>query len=363
MLILSPAEIPVADAEWLAKARTEIDSKTKPPGSLGRLEEVAIRLCVLQQTLSPSVEKGKILLFAADHGLADEGVSQYPKIVTQEMLRNLANGGAAINAFCNANGLGLEVIDVGVDTALVFEGITRQKDASPHGTQSSLQGLAMTQEQFDNAVQAGYDAVDRAIREGHQAIGIGELGIGNTATAAALLAAESGLAGSRVTGRGTGVDDQGLERKTKIVDGVVEKHQDLIRTGDWTQIFRALGGLEIVAMAAAARRAALNRLVLIVDGFISMAAFLYALKVYPEDRAAFYRSAFFSHQSSEQGVVVAMERIDQLLGESGRSAPLLNLGFRLGEGTGAAVAFPLLRAAAHMASDMATFASAGVSEA
>ncbi|KAI9328616.1 nicotinate-nucleotide--dimethylbenzimidazole phosphoribosyltransferase [Obelidium mucronatum] len=349
---------------WVAKAQAEIDNKTKPPGSLGRLEEWSVRLMALQRTLKPTVSSGRILLFAADHGIADDGVSQFPKVVTREMLRNLGSGGAAINAICNSNGLDLSVIDVGVDTEETFPGVFVDKVFAPHGSLSSLtHECALSKEQLDAALETGIKFANDAIRGGVDVIGIGELGIGNTAVAAILLSAASGKSAAQVTGKGTGVEGERYTHKISIVDSVVTKNKEVIDAGDWREIFCHIGGLEIASMVGASIAVARSqKTALIVDGFISMVAFLYAAKLFPEDTHLLAQCAFFSHTSAESGTQIAIETIEDALHMTqGTLKPMLDIGFRLGEGTGAALAYPILKAAAHVASDMNTFAGAGVS--
>ncbi|ORY46745.1 nicotinate-nucleotide--dimethylbenzimidazole phosphoribosyltransferase [Rhizoclosmatium globosum] len=351
-------------AEWTAKAQAEIDNKTKPVGSLGRLEQWSVRLMALQQTLKPIINNGHVLLFAADHGIADDGVSQFPKVVTREMLRNLSSGGAAINAICNANALKLSVIDVGVDTDETFTGIHVAKDIAPHGTNSSLRGPAMTDAQLDAALSAGIEYANAAIDSGAQAIAIGELGIGNTAVAAILLAAVSGKSAAQVTGKGTGVEGERYDHKVKVVEQVLEKHNDVIKSREWREMFKCLGGLEIAAMAGAAVAVARSpkKPALLVDGYISMVAFLFAIHLFPAEKELLGHCAFLSHASAESGTRIAITEIEKALGVSeGGMTPMLDIGFRLGEGTGAALVFPILKAAGHIASDMNTFAGADVS--
>ncbi|TPX47182.1 nicotinate-nucleotide---dimethylbenzimidazole phosphoribosyltransferase [Chytriomyces confervae] len=314
------AEEQTLDDEWLSKAQAEIDAKTKPLGSLGLLEAASVRLVVLQRTLKPRVRDGAIALFAADHGLADDG-------------------GAAINVICAANNLVLRVIDVGVDTDETFTNVLVDKVLSPNGTLSSFtQDAAMTPDQLDAAIEAGRKQASIMLLDA-DAFGIGELGIGNTAVASILLAAASGNSAAEVTGKGTGVEGERYTHKVSIVSQVLEKHADIIAKNDWKLTLQTLGGLEISAMVGACVETARTPgKALMIDGFISTVAFLYALKMYPNEVRALVEGA------------------------ASIGKPLLDLGLRLGEGTGAALAFPLLKAAAHVATDMNTFAGAGVSE-
>ncbi|KAJ3130204.1 hypothetical protein HK098_005451 [Nowakowskiella sp. JEL0407] len=367
-----------------------IDFKTKPPGALGDLEFWATKLIFLQQTYAPKIESGRILLFAADHGIADEDVSQYPKVVTREMLRNLSSGGAAINAYCNAGSLSLEVMDVGVDTTETFANIIHSK-ASPTGTKSSLSNSAMTLSEYESALTTGRDAVNRYIAFQNEslssylvAIGIGELGIGNTATGSILLLAhiqqsDPEYSAELITGRGTGISDERLVHKADVISRVTAFHKDAVSSSKpgaekYKEIMVRMGGLEVVAMMGAIHECALKKIPVLVDGFISQVACLYALLVFDDDRELLRNSIFVSHKSAEKAGTVVLQEIEKEMKKveslvqsnvDGREIwkvkPVLDLGMRLGEGTGAALAFSLLKAAAHMASDMATFASAGVS--
>ncbi|KAJ3382500.1 hypothetical protein HDU84_004250 [Entophlyctis sp. JEL0112] len=376
--------------QWIANAQAEIDSKTKPPGSLGRLEDWAVRVAALRRSLKPRfasplipsltggrtlmscrVRLGRLILFAADHGLADDNVSNYPKVVTREMLRNLSSGGAAINAMCNATpNLSICVVDVGVDTSETFPNVHVRKTFAPHGTLSSLTGeRAMTEEQFESAFAAGMDFANSALSEEVDALALGELGIGNTAVASILLAAVSGRPADQVTGKGTGVDGDKLKHKVDVVNSVLVKHQAVISSKNWKSIFCAVGGLEIAAICGAAIATARcsKKPALLVDGFITTVAFLMAVKLFPEDAEQLYECVFFAHNSAEHAAKIAIDEVKAAFGPEltaiGPSiSPMLDLGLRLGEGTGAALGFSLLKAAAHIMSDMNTFAGAGVSE-
>ncbi|KAJ3415416.1 hypothetical protein HDV05_005010 [Chytridiales sp. JEL 0842] len=355
-----------AETTWTPKAQVEIDSKTKPPGSLGLLEDWSRRLIILQRTLKPRIETGKILVFAADHGLADEGVSQYPKAVTREMLKNMASGGAAINALVNSTpGLSILLTDVGVDTDSTYITVPTFKTNSPHGSSSALRGDAMTPTQLSEALCAGFETAWTVLETEHvQALGIGELGISNTAVSSCLLAAVNGLGAREVTGAGTGVVGAKWEAKVKVVEGVLKKHEDIVERREWKEVLRCMGGLEIAAMTGAYIAASRHpsHPSILVDGFISTIAFLMALKCFPSDVPALRRAAFLAHTSSETGMKVAVKEVEKAMGVvEGTRRPVFELGMRLGEGTGAALAFSVLKSAAHVASDMNTFAGAGVS--
>ena len=356
--VLTPA-LPV---DW-TMARREIAAKTKPLGALGRLEDVAARLAVLQGTLRPRIDKTRVCVFAADHGVADEGVSAYPRAVTGEMMRNFDRGGAAINVIAAANDVDVEVIDVGVDADL--SELTRiRHDKVRRSSRNFVREPAMSAAEFSAALAVGTAAAERAAADGVSAIGLGEMGIGNTTSAAAILSAFTGESSAVTVGRGTGVDGNAFARKRVVVDRAVRLHLGAVDgIGRGEELLRRLGGLELAAMAGAARAAAANGIAVVADGFISTAAVLCALNMFGEaDRTGtcpLRTALFFSHRSSERGHRLALEMCGSL--DEVDPRPLLDLEMRLGEGTGAALAMPLLRAAAAVMRDMATFASAGVS--
>lgn len=343
-----PADAAASRAAMETAARRAMDEKTKPLGALGMLEDVAVQLAALQRTTRPEVERGRIVVFAADHGVAAEGVSAYPQRVTGEMVRNFARGGAAVNVLARAAGLDVEFVDVGVaadvgDVAgIVHDGIRR-------GTRNLAIEPAMTLAETDAALEAGRAAARRAAESGVRVLGLGEMGIGNTTAAAALLSALTGASPELTVGRGTGVDDAGIIRKRQVVDRALALHGPALH--DPRAALAAVGGLEIAAIAGAAIEAAAREIAVVADGFISTVGVLAAARLEPSIRPAL----FFAHRSAERGHGLALEAL------GGR--PLLDLDLRLGEGTGAALAIPLLRAAARVLGEMATFADAGVSEA
>jgi nicotinate-nucleotide--dimethylbenzimidazole phosphoribosyltransferase len=332
---------------WIERAEREMDQKVKPPRSLGRLESVAIQLAALQQTLAPRVERGRILIFAADHGVSVEGVSAYPREVTGQMVRTFSSGGAAITVLARALGLEVEVIDVGVDAELPeLPGVVVARVR--RGSRNFLHEPALTGEELDAALEAGFAAVRRADGAGVEAVGLGDMGIGNTTAAAALLSALTGAPARETVGRGTGVDDRGLAAKRAVVEAALERHAG--RFADPRGALAAVGGLEIAAIAGAAIEAARRRRAVLVDGFISTVGALAAVRIEPAVRPAL----FFAHRSAEAGHRVALAALD--------GSPLLDLEMRLGEGTGSALAFPILKAAASVLREMATFSQAGVSD-
>jgi nicotinate-nucleotide--dimethylbenzimidazole phosphoribosyltransferase len=342
-------------------AQRAIDAKTKPLGSLGRLEGIAVRLAVLQQTLTPVMDSASVCVFAADHGVADEGVSAYPRAVTAEMMKNFDRGGAAINVIARANDVGVEVIDVGVDADLCgLAGVVHTKVR--RGSRNFAVEPAMTEAELTAAMAVGSATVERAASRGARAVGFGEMGIGNTTAAAALLAALTGQPGVATAGRGTGLDDAGVARKRAVVDRALALHAANLATRDARTCLRCVGGLELAAIAGAALEGAQRGLAIIADGFISTVSVLCAVHIAAQSAAilaAMRDAVFFAHRSTELGHGLALDACATALGIEAR--PILDLEMRLGEGTGAALAVPLLRSAAALMRDMATFASAGVS--
>jgi nicotinate-nucleotide--dimethylbenzimidazole phosphoribosyltransferase len=325
-----------------------VDAKTKPVGALGRIETLAIQLACIQDSLTPRVNQARVLIFAADHGVADDGVSAYPKAVTREMMRNFASGGAAICVFAKSVGAQLEVIDVGVDADMRdVEGLVHA--SVRRGTRNMRHEAAMTAAECAQAMQVGRDAAQRAIDAGMHAILLGEMGIGNTTAAAAITSAITAAEPAQTVGRGTGIDDARHAQKIAIVSEVLSKHAAGSLSA--VELLAAVGGLEIAAMTGAALHAAAHGLVVLVDGYIATAAVLIADRI----DASVRRALVFAHRGSEPGHAIALAALN--------AQPLLMLELRLGEGSGAALALPLVQAAARMLTEMATFASAGVSTA
>lgn len=323
------------------RIRHVIDSKTKPLGALGRIEEIAAQIALLQGTEAPVMARCTLILFAADHGIAGAGVSAYPQEVTRQMLLNFLTGGAASNVFARVNDVALQVVDAGVAGApIVHPGLIDRRIGA--GTASFLDGPAMSAAQAERALAEGAEAARAAPGE---ALAFGEMGIANTATAAALAHKLTGLPLAALVGRGTGLDDAGLERKLAVLERAAA------RTGDLTPraAMAEYGGFELIMMTGAMLETARSGRVALIDGFIATAAALLAVSLEPDARKAM----IFAHESEESGH-------SALLGAL-QARPLLALGMRLGEGTGALLAWPLLKAAAAMMTDMASFETAGVS--
>lgn len=332
----------------IAAAQHAIDNKTKPLGSLGRLETLAIRLTALQGTLKPRVQKKRILVFAGSHGVSAEGVSPYPAAVTGQMVRNFIAGGAAINVLARHGGIDLRVIDTGVDDDLAdLDTPSFVNRRVRRGTRNFAQEPAMTAEECTAALDAGREEVRLAVKEGVELLGIGEMGIGNTTSAAALVAGLGIATPEEAVGRGTGATDEGVALKARVVRAALEKH----RPSNARAVLETVGGLEIAAMTGAVLECAELRLPIVVDGFISTAAAAVAIALQP----AANEVCFFAHCSEER----AHRRVLEAL----KAQPLLDLGMRLGEGTGAALAMHFIDASAKILCEMASFESAGVSRA
>ncbi|WP_316931424.1 nicotinate-nucleotide--dimethylbenzimidazole phosphoribosyltransferase [Hymenobacter swuensis] len=339
--------IPALNPALAPAIQHKIDHKTKPLGALGQLEGLARQICLIQQTLTPTLHQPHLLVFAADHGIAREGVSKYPPEVTYQMVLNFVQNGAAINVFCRQHGITLKILDAGVAGSFAdYPTVIDQKIAP--GTRSFLHEPAMTAQECTRALEAGAAVVREVAATGCNVLGCGEMGIGNTSAATLLMHRFTGLPLAECLGRGTGLDDAQLRHKAAVLAAAAETHAHLTEPLD---ILAACGGFELVQMAGAMLQAAALGMVVLVDGFIATAALLAAARLHPEVLAY----CVFCHQSDEAGHA-------RLLAHLG-AWPLLQLGLRLGEGTGCALAYPLLLAAVGFLTEMASFESAGVSQA
>lgn len=338
----TPCQLP--DARVLEAALERQSRLTKPPGALGALEAVAVRLAGLQGREQPCVDKVCISIFAADHGVAEEGVSAFPQAVTAQMVQNFLVGGAAISVLARELGATLEVVDVGVKTPLSHPQLVSQRAGD--GTANSALEAAMSQAQLHLALQAGVDALERAHAAGTDLFIGGEMGIANTTAATALYCALLDAPIREATGAGTGLDTAGIAHKVTVIRRILNKHRQHFH--DPMETLRCIGGFEIAALTGAYLRAAQLGVPVLVDGFIGTAAALVALRYQP----AVGEWLLLSHQSAEQGYKFALAAFTH--------PPLLDLGMRLGEGSGAAVAVPLLRLACALHNNMATFAEAAV---
>ncbi|MDP2196811.1 MAG: nicotinate-nucleotide--dimethylbenzimidazole phosphoribosyltransferase [Rhodocyclaceae bacterium] len=339
--------------------RRKIDNKTKPLGALGRLEDLALQIGRVRGSLTPTLHQPHIVVFAGDHGAAKAGISAFPQEVTWQMVENFLAGGAAINVFARANGIALTVVDAGVahdfgprhnlvDAKVGAGGTAPAGSPANLGTASYLGGAAMTVQQRGTALARGAEIVARLAAEGCEVIGFGEMGIGNTASAALITHCLTDAPLADCVGRGTGLDDAGLARKQALLQQALAAWPE--RNADPLAVLARYGGFEIAMMTGAMLAAARQRMLVLVDGFICGAAALTAARIAP----AFLDYAVFCHASAEAGHRTQLAALDV--------APLMSLDLRLGEGTGAALAWPLVRAACAFLNEMASFESAGVSE-
>jgi len=338
------------DQSLAPAGQAHLDNLTKPQGSLGRLEELALQLFLVQGGQAPKADPARVYTVAGDHGVVAEGVSLFPQEVTRQMVLNFLNGGAGINVLAKTAGAELFVVDAGC--------LGPDFDAHPQlirgkvaqGTANLAKGPAMSVDQCLKALMLGVELADRAQAEGVRVLGTGDMGIGNTTPSTALYCAYLGLDPAAMTGPGTGLDKQGVSRKTEVIKQGLKANAAVIARGDALEILAALGGYEIACLAGLILGGAKNKQFVCVDGFISTAACVAAWKLCPAVADYFV----LAHASAEPGHKFAVEKMGK--------KPLLDLGLRLGEGTGSAVCMFLLRSAAAIYNDMASFAQAGVSE-
>ena len=334
------------DSRWIEAARLRQLELTKPPGSLGRLEEIANRCAAIRESFVFTAARPLIALFAADHGVCVEGVSPYPQEVTAQMVLNFLHGGAAINAVARAGGIELRIVDAGVANPLPASDGLISRRAAP-GTRNFCEGEAMTGSEMQLALNTGVEVASEAAASGHDLLGFGEMGIGNTTSASAVTAALTDQPLDAVIGPGAGADSACLARKRSAIGRGLARHAGRLATP--LGILQCVGGLEIAAMCGFALGAAAHRLPVAVDGFIATAAAALAVRLCP----ACSGYLFAAHRSTEPGHTHLLAILDQ--------RPLLDLEMRLGEGTGAALAMKVIQSAVAAFTQMATFASAGVS--
>ncbi|GAB6180945.1 nicotinate-nucleotide--dimethylbenzimidazole phosphoribosyltransferase [Desulfotomaculum defluvii] len=342
------SKIQVPDQSCEEQARQRLDRLTKPPGSLGILEEIAWRIAGIQRLPLPKLPQEKVsLVLAGDHGVAAEGVSAFPQEVTPQMIFNFLQGGAGINVLARQAGARVVVADVGVTgPPLEKEGLISCRVKS--GTDNFTLGPAMSREEAIESIEAGITLLHQQVKERPALVGIGEVGIGNTTPSAAILAALTGVAPEEITGRGTGIDDKGLQHKIEVIKrGLAVNLPD---ANDGLDVLSKVGGLEIGAMAGVILGCAAAGIPVVLDGFISGAAAMLAIALAPLSR----KFMFASHVSEEPGHRIMMQKLEL--------KPILHMEMRLGEGTGAALAFPIIESALRIINEMATFAEAGVSE-
>ncbi len=342
MTFALPPIDPVTDVRLEAKLRHKIDNKTKPVGSLGQLEDLALQLGLIQRSDVLTFQDPQMVVFAADHGIAADGVSAFPQAVTMQMVANMLAGGAAINVLSRQHGFALQVVDAGVAADLEDHPQLIKKKIG-YGTKNICKHPAMSEEQLHAALQAGADIVKSLPGN---VVAFGEMGIANTSAAALLLNRLTGIALKDATGRGTGLTDPQLRHKRKVLMLALLRHPDAVQP---MQALAALGGFEIAMMTGAMLQAASQRRVILVDGFIAGAAALVAHKLAPQ----VLHYMVFCHRSAERGHRLLLDHL--------KARALLDLDMRLGEGTGALLAWPLLQSAARLMNEMASFASAGIS--
>jgi nicotinate-nucleotide--dimethylbenzimidazole phosphoribosyltransferase len=335
---------------WRQIARSRLDTLTKPLGSLGRLEDLAAQMAAIREERFNDPIKKAVYVFAADHGISAEGVSAYPREVTYQMVLNFLREGAAVNVLARLHHVELHVVDVGVDAEFEnIPGLLHRKVA--RATANMLHGAAMTEEQVEQAIAVGMEMGAAAALSGRTMIAIGEMGIGNTTSASAITCALTGADPAKATGRGTGVDPKAYAHKVAIVEAIGRRHFSASPIPSPFDVLRCVGGLEIAAMAGMILAAAHHRLVVVIDGFISTAAAALAVAIAP----AVQGYLIAGHQSEEPGHRLLLDHL--------KLTPVLSLNMRLGEGSGAVSAMPVLESAVALYSQMATFDSAGVSEA
>lgn len=339
--------IPKIDSSLEAAAWKRQDSLTKPPRSLGRLEEIGVRLAAISGKINPPVARKAVIVMAADHGVTAEGVSAYPSAVTPQMVLNFLRGGAAINVLAKQAGARVAVVDIGVAADLAPHPQLFQRKIMA-GTANFAKGPAMSRVHAEASIAAGMEIFELLYRDGLDLLATGDMGIGNTTASAAIVSAICGKSPQVVTGRGTGVDDAGLARKVAVIERALALNKPDSR--DAIDVLSKIGGLEIGGLAGAVIAAAAHRVPVVIDGFISGAAALIAAELSPEIKPYL----FAAHLSVEAGHRTILDRLGL--------KPLLDLNLRLGEGTGAVLAFHLLEAASRLMSEMATFGEAGVSE-
>ena len=330
---------------WMDKARQRLDNLTKPRGSLGRLEEMAARVVAIREEERPSLGKKEVFVFAGDHGVVSDGVSAYPQEVTGLMVRNFLNGGAGINVLARAAGASVSVIDIGMKENLEDADGLIKKNVR-RATENIVSGPAMSREEAEKAIDVGIEMADNAFANGAVMVAAGEMGIGNTTPSSAVFSALLPAECSDVTGRGTGLGEAGLRQKIKVIERALQINPT--SPDNPISTLAAVGGLEIGGICGLCLGGAAHRMIVVVDGFISSAGALVAMRLNPTVQDYI----FFSHQSSEKGHRIFFER------EGIR--PILDLDLRLGEGTGAALAMQIIEDSVSIYNEMATFEEVGI---
>ena len=329
--------------------QAKIDNLNKPKGSLGRLEELAMQVCLVQQTLEPSLEHPCHLLLGGDHGIEREGVSVSPREVTWQQMINFTRGGGGVNMFCRQHGFKLRIVDVGVDYDLSsIPGIIDRKIA--RGTKNFLYEPAMTEDEFDRAIEVGAALVDDCISEGCKVVSIGEMGIGNTSPSSIWMSLFGDIPLKDCIGAGAGLDNDGIRHKYEVLSKAVAHASFFILHASFKEVARYFGGFEMIAAMGAMLRAAECHRVVLVDGFIMTACALAAIRLYPASQDYM----IFTHCGDESGHRMMLDIVD--------AKPLLSLGLRLGEGTGALCAYPIVDSAVRMMNEMNNFDNAQITK-
>jgi nicotinate-nucleotide--dimethylbenzimidazole phosphoribosyltransferase len=327
-----------------AQLQHKLNTRTKPTGSLGQLEELALQIGLLQGSTSPVLSKPTLVIFAGDHGIAREGVSAYPSEVTARMVNNFVSGGAAASVLCRLHGMDLKVVDAGVDGDLGdIPGLLRAKVG--YGTRNFAVEPAMSAAELDQCLACGASVSADLAADGCNVLALGEMGIGNTSAASLLMAEWAKVPLEECVGRGTGLDSEGLRRKIRVLGQAMSLHGP---QGDPMELMQTYGGFEMAQMAGAMMEAGRRNMTLLIDGFIATAVFAWVLRIKPELKSR----AVFSHVGEEQGHRLLLQILD--------ARPLLDLRLRLGEGSGAVLAYPILRSAVALLNEMASFEEAGI---
>ena len=342
-------KIAAPDDALRPRIQEKIDNLNKPKGSLGRLESLAMQVCMVQQTLEPSLAHPCHLLLGGDHGIEREGVSVSPREVTWQQMVNFTHGGGGVNMFCRQHGFKLRIVDVGVDHDLSSTpGIIDRKIA--RGTQNFLYGPAMSEEQFDQALNVGVELVDDCVAEGCRVLCVGEMGIANTSPSSIWMHLFCHIPLERCIGAGAGLDSAGVRHKYEVLSRSLERYNQLSSLTSHLSPLIYFGGFEMVAAIGAMLRAAEQHLIILVDGFIMTACALAAIQLEPESR----HYMVFTHCGDESG--------HRLMLDAMHAEPLLHLGLRLGEGTGALCAFPIVDSAVRMMNEMNNFKDAAITK-
>jgi nicotinate-nucleotide--dimethylbenzimidazole phosphoribosyltransferase len=343
--MLSEYQISFTNSSLKTALLNKINNKTKPLKSLGKLEKIALQVGLIQETLNPEIRSPTLMVFAADHGIVAEGVSPYPQEVTWQMVMNFISGGAAINVFTKQNGWNIQIIDAGINYDFE-ENLFIKNLKIAKGTHNFLMETAMSLDQLNQALNKAKELVNDVFSMGCNTIAFGEMGIGNTSSAAAIMSKITCLPIMECAGKGTGLNDEGLKHKINILQKALDNHQ----TKTAESILQTYGGFEVAMICGGILQAAQNKMLVLIDGFIVTSALLIAHKLYPQ----VLDYCIFAHQSDENGHIAMLDYLNV--------EALLKLDMRLGEGTGSALALPLVQSAVNFLNEMASFEEAGVSE-